>query len=100
MNDRDKEAFEKFMGENLPFSYYEYYSCPDIDAWQAACEYKQKELDEMKKVIEYYANPESWDFEEIDESDVEFCEDVQADLGGKRARDFLLKLEGKCKIIE
>lgn len=29
-----------------------------------------------------------------------FCEDPQAELGGKRARGFLLKLENKCKIVE
>jgi len=53
MNDKDKEAFEKFMGENLPFSYYEYYSCPDIDAWKAACEHKQKEIDKLKSTLIY-----------------------------------------------
>ena len=53
MDKKDKEAFEKFMGENLPFSYYEYYSCPEIDAWQAACEYKQKEIDELKSTLIY-----------------------------------------------
>jgi hypothetical protein len=43
MTDKDKEAFEKFMGEGLPFSYYEHCSCPDIKAWQAAIEYMRKE---------------------------------------------------------
>jgi len=62
-------------------------------------EYLKEQLNKAKEVIGYYANPENWDFEEILD-DVEFCEDPQANLGGKRARDFLLKLEGKCKIVE
>ena len=60
----------------------------------------KEQLNKAEKVIEYYANQENWDFEEIDQSDVEFCEDAQAKLGGKKARDFILKLEGKCKVIE
>lgn len=60
----------------------------------------ENQLKEALEIIKYYADLENWDFEEIDQGDVEFCEDPQAELGGKRARDFLLRLEGKCKIIE
>lgn len=60
----------------------------------------ENQVKEALEIIKYYANAENWDFEEIDKSDVEFCYDPQANLGGKRARDFLLKLEGKCKVIE
>lgn len=60
----------------------------------------ENQVKEALEIIKYYAQLENWDFEEIDKSDVDFSEDTQANLGGKRARDFLLKLEGKCKIIE
>jgi hypothetical protein len=43
MNDKDKEAFVKYMAENLPYSYYVSYHCPELKTWQAACEYKDKE---------------------------------------------------------
>ena len=69
--------------------------------WQVnGVKMNENQIKEALRVIEYYANSENWDFEEIDKSDVEFCEDAQANLGGKRARDYLLKLEGKCKVIE
>jgi hypothetical protein len=48
MNDKDKEAFIKYMGENLPYSYYVSYYCPELKTWQAACEYMQKEIDFLK----------------------------------------------------
>ena len=71
MNDKDKEAFEKFMGENLPFSYYQYYSCPDIDAWQAVCEYKQKEIDELNKTVEFFASENTHYFESLEKLQAE-----------------------------
>ena len=49
MNDKDKEAFIKYMAENLPYSYYVSYHCPELKTWQAACEYKDKELMEWKE---------------------------------------------------
>jgi len=48
MNDKDKEAFIEYMGENLPYSYYVSYHCPELKTWQAACEYKQREIDFLK----------------------------------------------------
>jgi hypothetical protein len=49
MNNKDKEAFVKYMGENLPFSYYVSYHCPELKTWQDACGYKQKEILEWKE---------------------------------------------------
>jgi len=48
----------------------------------------QEKLNKAEKVIEYYAQLENWDFEEILD-DLEFCEDPQAELGGRRARKYL-----------
>lgn len=48
MNDEDKEAFVSYMRENMPFSYYQSYQCQELSTWQAACEYKQKEIDKLK----------------------------------------------------
>jgi len=50
MNDKDKEAFEKYMGENMPYDYYHHYACRELDTWQAAIEYKQKEIDDLNKM--------------------------------------------------
>lgn len=48
MNDKDKEEFENFWDDN----YDEKFPTPDkfrdSIIWQAACEYKQKEIDELK----------------------------------------------------
>lgn len=44
MNDKDKEAFEKW------FSTWNRAEFPSLckEAWQAACDYKQKEIDELE----------------------------------------------------
>jgi hypothetical protein len=49
MNDKDKESFEKWHYENIA-------NPPTLNelinkAWIDACEYKQKEIDELKNVI-------------------------------------------------
>lgn len=75
MKNEDEEAFAKFMGESLPFSYYEHYSCPYIEAWQAACEYMQAKLAhhifkieaenaKLRECVEFYAEP--WERGELD----------------------------------
>lgn len=43
ITEQDKEAYVKFIGENHPCSYDVYYNCKMKDAWQAACEYKDKQ---------------------------------------------------------
>ena len=50
MNEKDKEAFEKWwdevpMGHKITHHPFNYTNL----AWQAACEYKQKEIDELEK---------------------------------------------------
>ena len=49
MNDQDKEAFEDYMEENksIYFGMPEWEKDTDRTIWQAACEYKQKEIDEL-----------------------------------------------------
>jgi hypothetical protein len=56
MNDKDKEAFVKYMGENLPFSYYVSYHCPKLKTWQAACEYKDKEINDDEELLRDHMN--------------------------------------------
>lgn len=51
MNEKDKEAFVSYMRENMPFSYYQSYQCQELSTWQSACEYKQKEIEELKLEI-------------------------------------------------
>lgn len=52
MNDKDKEAFENFWDDN----YDETFPTPDKRRdsiiWQAACEYKQKEIDELISILD------------------------------------------------
>lgn len=45
MNDKDKEAFDIFYNKDFGFQ-----NPRDaaIEAWQAACEYKQKEIDKLQ----------------------------------------------------
>ena len=49
MNDKDKEAFEKW------FSTWNRAEFPGLcmETWQAACDYKQKEIDELEKEKDY-----------------------------------------------
>jgi hypothetical protein len=49
MNDKDKEAFVKYMGENLPYSYYVSYHCLELKTWQAACKYKDAENKKLRE---------------------------------------------------
>ena len=49
MNDEDKEAFEIFYNKHYGF---QDFRDAAIEAWQAACEYKQKEIDAIDCYIE------------------------------------------------
>lgn len=55
MNNVDEEAFEKYVKENQS----SYFGVPswevdtDRKIWQAACEYKQKEIDELESEKDY-----------------------------------------------
>jgi hypothetical protein len=67
MNDKDKEAFEKWF-DKVEIKW-------DLEeAWQAACEYKQKEIDKLQaenakleKCIRLFAFPEG----RLEHADVE-----------------------------
>lgn len=52
MNDKDKEAFEKWIKTSwAEIDPKDYPNLLSRDAWQAACEYKQKEIDELQKEL-------------------------------------------------
>ena len=55
MNDKDKEAFEKWRLEYISThtGYFKMIGTDDLAqvAWQAACEYKQKEINELEGKI-------------------------------------------------
>jgi hypothetical protein len=53
MNDKDKEAFVKYMRENLPFSYYVSYHCPELKTWQAACEHMRNKSNPLDALSLY-----------------------------------------------
>jgi len=66
MNDKDKEAFEKWW-QQLYDNHVEFRDWQGCDlatdgkedmryGWQAACEYKQKEIDDLNKYVEFQAN--------------------------------------------
>lgn len=122
---KTKEAFTKWFCEvwdSYPFTYekllkgeavlnYEYAFKFDIQnkAWEAACEYKQKEIDELlaendklRECLEFYADRNSYNvnpFEILTKysiarlikfDDVEEIDEVN--YGGKRARQVLKEL--------
>ena len=63
MNEKDKQAFNEwfiscrdssfavFLRENYPDVGIKWDREPARSAWQAACEYKQKEIDELKQKL-------------------------------------------------
>lgn len=60
MNDKDKEAFEKWALEYIStrIGYFKMIGTDDLtqEIWQAACEYKQKEIDELKTKLSVCKN--------------------------------------------
>lgn len=112
MNDKDMQAFDKWHDENIT-------NPPTLNelinrAWIGACEYKQKEIDELLKqlkhehdlykkhlkiyedenaklreCVEFYADAKNWEGREIDGDDWhDFYEDGNG-IGGKRAIEFI-----------
>lgn len=91
------------------------------EAWQAACEYKQEEIDaykdeinqklqaenaKLRYCVEFYADTVSWDAVECSDTSIvsgvilesdcyETWEKTEISVGGKRARQVLKELEGK-----
>lgn len=53
MNDKDKEAFLKWYSKETASVLWEDFNGDEIfvKAWQSACEFKQKEIDELKMEI-------------------------------------------------
>lgn len=51
MNEKDKEAFEKWWRENMPNPDWlsSDHSTDVCKAWEAACEFKQREIDELEE---------------------------------------------------
>lgn len=123
MNDKDKEAFEKWAEENghtetrvRLTELVTVYSELSREAWQAACEFKEKEIDELKleydkltdwaseyvaknrklkECVKWYADPKNCD--NIDFTHCEWCERTEEEIAdaGFRARQCLKELEEK-----
>lgn len=55
MNDKDKEAFEKWYSKETSDVLWEDFNGDEIviKSWQSACEYKQKEIDELIKQLKH-----------------------------------------------
>ena len=53
MNDKDKEAYEKYLIENNVNQRQIWNELSLDEIWQAACDYKQKEIDELEKEKDY-----------------------------------------------
>ena len=53
MNDKDKEAFEEWFKNawDMDFDGYDFRHTIQVKAWQSACEYKQKEIDELNQKL-------------------------------------------------
>lgn len=50
MNKKDKEEFEKWFKKNF-YEFSEYEKNNQEIGWQAACEYKKKEIDELNQKL-------------------------------------------------
>jgi hypothetical protein len=122
MNDKDKEAFEKWcVGKfNIAPELVDEFKHTFIhklrhtgEAWEKACEYKQKEIDELKleydkltdwaseyvdknrklkECVKWYADPKNCD--NIDFTHCEWCERTEEEIAdaGFRARQCLKEL--------
>lgn len=98
MKNEDKEAFDKWHYENIS-------NPPTINdliskAWSDACEYKQKDIDDLlaenaklRECVEFYAHGYAT---EIDDSSNAYFDNGHIRLSsGKRARQVLKELEDK-----
>ena len=113
MNDKDKEEFEKwFCDYRKGGSIHDHMKV----TWEAACEFKEKEIDELKleydkltdwaseyvaknrklkECVKWYADPKNCD--NIDFTHCEWCERTEEEIAdaGFRARQCLKELEEK-----
>lgn len=57
MNDKDNQEFDKWFLEAYRYDYHKLVIPESVNpqkkAWQAACEYKQKEIDELLKQLKH-----------------------------------------------
>lgn len=116
MNDKDKEAYAIYENTILQREGYLYIA---REAWQAACEYKQKEIDELKSQI-YEAGSihqqgdihremtwkeslgmmerfNSWLKKELDELKIKF-RSVQAE--NAKLKEAMLEISQETRVIE
>jgi hypothetical protein len=58
MNDKDKEAFEKWFKDawDIDFDAYDFRHTIQVKAWQAACEYKDKEINDDEELLRDHMN--------------------------------------------
>jgi len=101
MNDKDKEAFDKWIDSDV-LSHDETNRFKNMSeqervvfvterTWQAACEYKQKEIDELTSVLDF--KKETTVELQAENKKLREALEFYAD-GGKRAREALKKDEG------
>lgn len=88
MNQKDEEAFEDFIELNIDF----YSNAPTRvksakEAWQAACEYKQKEINKQEKDIIQLAEENQHYFNSLVKLEKE-NEELKDFLGCIREHDF------------
>lgn len=108
MNDKDKEAFEKWwMSTFHGLSTDETIRYRDIGrqsaqiGWQAACEYKEAENKKLREALEFYADPNSWvwtklNYDQIISEDADYVLSHSADkVGGRIARQILSEYRSK-----
>lgn len=58
MNEKDKEEYTKWRGEKWEEGYHEN---PRQDAWELACIYKQKEIDQLHKDVKFLLDLHGYD---------------------------------------
>ena len=68
MNDKDKEAYAIYESTIFQREGYLYIA---REAWQAACEYKQKEIDELNKAVEFFTSENTHYFESLEKLQAE-----------------------------
>jgi phage-related protein len=105
MNDKDKEAFDKWFIEKYRYDYNRLVVPesinPQKEAWQAACEYKEAENKKLREALEFYADPNSWiwtklNYDQIISEDADYVLSHSADkVGGRIARQTLSEYRSK-----
>jgi hypothetical protein len=103
MNDKDKEAFEKWELDVEWSTAFKDQRLAALEAWQAACEYKEAENKKLREALEFYADPNSWiwtklnlNYDQIISEDADYVLSHSADkVGGRIARQTLSEYRSK-----